>query len=88
MTRYYCPFCPSHSQLQIKGKGGVMICGVCGDPLVKVSLISFKKVAALIVLSSFIAPLLVMIFFFIKENTYLKNNAPSSLIPFSLLEKV
>ena len=44
-----------------------MICGQCGDPLVKVPLIRPTQIFALIAAAAFIAPLLAMAIAFFKD---------------------
>ena len=44
-----------------------MVCGQCGDPLIKVPLIKTTQIFALIVTSAFIAPLILMVFGYLKE---------------------
>ena len=54
-----------------------MICGQCGDPLIKKTLLNPRRIIGIIGASAFLAPLLVMIIFlindFTKENL-LKNS--------------
>ena len=88
MARYYCAFCSSRGQACIPDECNGMACKNCGEDLVKVSLFNLKKVSALIVASAFIAPLLAMVFYFIKENTNIKNNVPVSLAAFSLVVRL
>ena len=61
MKRYYCPYCHPSYQFQKQRVDGVMVCGQCGDPLVKAPLFRPTKVFALITIAAFIAPLLMMI---------------------------
>ena len=76
MSRYYCPFCSSRYQFYKTKSDGVLICGLCGDPLVKKPLINSKKIFALFAASAFLAPLLLMIIFVIKDLT--KDSLPSN----------
>ena len=69
MSEYYCPFCSSRYQFH-KAKGdGVLICGLCGDPLVKKTYFDYKRTICLIAATVFLAPLVVMIIFVLKELT-------------------
>tara|TARA_B100000965_G_scaffold350979_1_gene325231 strand:- start:1296 stop:1490 length:195 start_codon:yes stop_codon:yes gene_type:complete len=58
---------------------GVLICGLCGDPLVKKPLINSRRIIAVVAASAFIAPLLIMIIFVINDFTKDKypNNSQS-----------
>ena len=69
MSRYYCPFCSSRYQFQKTGSDGVLICGLCGDPLVKKNLIDSRRIIGVIATSAFISPLLIMIIFVINDFT-------------------
>ena len=77
MSRYYCPFCSSRYQFHMTRSDGVLICGQCGDPLIKKTLLNSRRIIGIIGASAFLAPLLVMIIFlindFTKENL-LKNS--------------
>ena len=79
MSRYYCPFCTSRYQFHKTRSDGVLICSLCGDPLEKKPLLNSRRVIALIAASAFIAPLLIMIVFIIKDFTKGKypNNSES-----------
>ena len=74
MSRYYCPFCSSRYQFQKTRNDGVLICGLCGDPLIKRSFINSRKIFSFIAVSAFIAPLLLMIIFVIYDFT--NNKTP------------
>ena len=67
MARYHCPYCSPRYQIHKERSDGVMICGHCGDPLVKVAPIKPTQIVALIATSAFIAPLLIMVFAFIQD---------------------
>tara|TARA_Y100001968_G_scaffold65456_1_gene56254 strand:+ start:108 stop:317 length:210 start_codon:yes stop_codon:yes gene_type:complete len=69
MSRYYCPFCSSRYQFHKTRSDGVLICGLCGDPLKKNHLINSKRIIGAVAASAFIAPLLIMIIFVIKDST-------------------
>ena len=68
MPKYYCPFCSSHYQLHKQRSDGVMICGHCGDPLMKIKVIKPTQLIALIAASAFIAPLILMASGFIQNS--------------------
>ena len=69
MSRYYCPFCASRYQIYKTRTDGVLICGQCGDPLMKKPLIKKKQIVAFIAASAFLAPLFIMIAFVLNEFT-------------------
>ena len=69
MSRYYCPFCSSLYQFHKTRSDGVLICGLCGDPLVNKPLLNSRRIIGVIVASAFLAPLLIMAVFVIKDFT-------------------
>ena len=69
MSRYYCPFCPSRYQFHKKRSDGALICGLCGDPLIKKPLVNSTRIFGLVAVAAFLAPLLIMIVFIIKDVT-------------------
>ncbi|WP_413359618.1 hypothetical protein [Prochlorococcus sp. MIT 1201] len=68
MTRYHCPFCSIRYQIHQQRADGVMVCGQCGDPLVKVPFIRPTQIVGLVAAAAFIAPLLLMVFVFIQDE--------------------
>ena len=81
MNGFYCPFCSSRYQFHKTNSEGVLICGQCGDPLIKKPLVNLRQVFGLIAVLAFISPLLIMIFFVIKDFTdeKLPSNSLSSI---------
>ena len=84
MNRYYCPYCSSRYQFHKTNSEGVLICGLCGDPLIKKPLVNLRQVFGLIAVSAFIAPLLIMIFFVI--NDFSDEKLPSNSLSSALLK--
>ena len=83
MSRYYCPFCSLQYQLYKKTSDGVLICGHCGDPLIKKNIVNTKRIVGVIVASAFFTPLLIMFIFVVNEFTndkYPKNYETSGLV--------
>ena len=79
MSRYYCPFCSTRYQFQKTRSDGLFICGQCGEPLMKKPLINSRQIIALFSVSAFLAPLLIMTVFAVKNfnKEYLPNNSQS-----------
>ena len=46
----------------------MLVCGQCGDPLVKVPFIRPTQIVGLVAAAAFIAPLLLMVFLFIQDE--------------------
>ena len=80
MSQYYCPFCSSSYQVHKTRSDGVLICGQCGDPLMKKTFINLRQIFGVVAMSAFLAPLLIMIFFVIKDFTREKNPNNSELL--------
>ena len=59
-----------------------MICGLCGDPLVKKPLLNSRRIIGAVAASAFLAPLLIMIIFVIKDfsKKKLPNNSDSLVL--------
>ena len=83
MSRYYCPFCNPKYQFQKQSSKGNLICGLCGEDLVKKPFISLNQIIALVAASSLLLPLIYTFNFLIKNqiNPTNKNyQANSTLI--------
>ena len=76
MSRYYCPFCSSRYQFHKTSSDGILICGLCGDPLVKNSLLNSRRIFGAVAASAFLAPLVIMIIFVIKD--FSKEKLPNN----------
>ena len=61
MDKYYCPYCNPKYQFP-KENYGKLVCGLCGEDLIKKPIIQFKQLIALILVCSFFFPLVFMIF--------------------------
>ena len=79
MSRYYCPFCSSLYQFNKTRSDGVLICGQCGDPLMKKPLINSKQIFGLVVAFAFLTPLIIMIIYVVNDlsNEKLPSNSDS-----------
>ena len=62
MNNYHCPYCSPHYQVHKRRQDGQMVCGQCGEQLVKVPLIKTTQIFAVVAAAGFIAPLILMIF--------------------------
>ena len=68
MVRYYCPFCNPKYQFQKQSSKGILICGKCGEDLVKKPFIKLNQIIALVAVSSLLLPSLYSIVFLIKNQ--------------------
>ena len=76
MKNYYCPYCNSKYQFHKKSKTGELLCGLCGDPLVKKTFIKINQIVAIIATLSLLLPLIYTLIFLIKNqiNPSSRNN--------------
>ena len=61
MNNYYCPYCNPKYQFS-KENYGKLVCGLCGEELIKKPIIQFKQLIALLLVFSFSFPLIFIIF--------------------------
>ena len=81
MNRYYCPFCSSTYQFNSMSSDGTLICGLCGDQLVKKPFLNSKRIIASLAAFAFLAPLILMIIYTVKDFTNEKRlNNPESIV--------
>jgi len=73
MVRYYCPYCNPKYQFQKKSSKGNLICGLCGEDLVKKPLIRLNQIIALVAASSLLLPLIYTFIFLIKNQINYPN---------------
>ena len=68
MKNYYCPYCNPKYQFHKKSKTGELICGLCGDPLLKKPYIKINQIVAIIASLSLILPLIYTFIYLIKKQ--------------------
>ena len=61
MNKYYCPYCNPKYQFPIENYGK-LVCGLCGEELIKKKILHLKQLVALLLVFSFSSPLIFMIF--------------------------
>ena len=87
MSRYYCPYCSYRYQFQKTRRDGLLICGLCGDPLVKKPLLNSRRIIGVVAASAFLAPLLIMIIFVINDFTKEKYPTHSESLVLLTIDK-
>ena len=87
MSRFYCPFCSSRYQFRKTRSDGVLICGQCGDPLIKKPLINIRRIIGVVSALAFFTPLLIMIFFIVSNFTKEKLPENSESLLLSTIDK-
>ena len=89
MKNYYCPYCNPKYQFQKKLTNGELICGLCGDPLVKKPFIKINQIIAIIASSSLILPLIYTFIFIIKNQLNPpKNNYQANITSIQKVSKL
>lgn len=68
MNNYYCPYCNPKYQFQKKSNSGELICGLCGDPLLKKPLIKINQIIAIIASLSLVIPLIYTFIILIRNQ--------------------
>ena len=68
MVKYYCPYCNPKYQFEKQSSKGTLICGLCGEDLVKKPFIRFNQLIALVAASSLLLPLIYTFIFLIKNQ--------------------
>ena len=68
MVRYYCPYCNPKYQFQKQSSKGTLICGSCGEDLVKKPFIKLNQIIALVAASSLLLPLIYTFIFLFKNQ--------------------
>tara|TARA_B100001996_G_scaffold286116_1_gene226356 strand:- start:392 stop:676 length:285 start_codon:yes stop_codon:yes gene_type:complete len=68
MVKYYCPYCNPNYQFQKQTPKGNLICGLCGENLVKKPFIRLNQIIAFIAVASLLLPLIYTFLFLIKNQ--------------------
>ena len=68
MVKYYCPYCNPKYQFKKQSSKGTLICGLCGEDLVKKPFIRLNQIIALVAASSLLLPLIFTFIFLIKNQ--------------------
>ena len=68
MKKYYCPYCNTKYQFAKKLNNGALVCGLCGDPLVKKPFVKINQIISIVASLSLILPLIYTFVFLIKNQ--------------------
>ena len=83
MSRYYCPYCNSKYQFKSISNKGKILCGLCGEEMIKKSFVNIKQIISLIIVITFVLPLFYTLLFSIinkkdfKKDIYQSFNSES-----------
>ena len=75
MNNYYCPYCNPKYQFHKNSTSGEILCGICGDPLVKKPFIKINQIISILVSCTLVLPLIysLIILFRNKINPPMRN---------------
>tara|TARA_Y100000766_G_C18527438_1_gene421911 strand:- start:71 stop:358 length:288 start_codon:yes stop_codon:yes gene_type:complete len=93
MDNYYCPYCNPKYQFPKRLKNGALICGLCGEDLIKKPLIKINQLIAFITIASFLFPLIYTFFLLLKNQITIpqkkyQTNLNSSKIGQLFIQKI
>ena len=74
MSRYYCPYCNSKYQFKSISNTGKLLCGLCGEEMIKKSFINIKQIISLTIVITFVLPLFYTLLFSIINKKDLKKD--------------
>ena len=83
MSRYYCPYCNSKYQFKSISNTGKLLCGLCGEEMIRKSFFNFKQIISLLIVLTFVLPLFYTFVFSIinkkdfKKDIYQNSNTVS-----------
>ena len=83
MIKYYCPYCNSKYQFKSISNTGKLLCGLCGEEMIKKSFINIKQIISLTIVLTLILPLIYTFVISIinkkdfKKNLYQTSNTES-----------
>ena len=74
MSKYFCPYCDYKLQFKSIGNSGKLLCGLCGEKMVKKSFINVNQIVSLIIVATFILPLFYAFIISIINSEQIKKN--------------
>tara|TARA_B100000212_G_C27218688_1_gene466261 strand:+ start:322 stop:588 length:267 start_codon:yes stop_codon:yes gene_type:complete len=57
MSIYFCPYCNPKYQFELKNNSNKLICGICGEEMVKKKFVSIKQFISIAIVITFVLPL-------------------------------
>ena len=87
MVKYYCPYCYPKFQFEKRNQKGILICGLCGEDLVKKPFIRLNQIIAFIAIASLLLPLIYSFIFLIKNQIKLPKKNYQANINFRITIK-
>ena len=87
MVQYYCPYCNPKYQFQKQSSKGTLICGLCGEDLVKKPFIRLNQIIALVAASSLLLPLIYSFIFLIRNQINPPNKSYQANSTFMIINE-
>ena len=80
MSRYYCPYCSSRYQFTKILTEGELVCGQCGELLVKITFIRTTQLFSLITVIALISPFILYLSYYFNNIKSPANESKNYLI--------
>ena len=74
MSKYFCPYCNSKYQFKTINNKGKLLCGLCGEEMIKKSFINIKQIISLTIVVTFVSPLIYTFLISIINEKVLKKD--------------
>jgi len=74
MSRYYCPYCNPKYQFKSISNTDKLLCGLCGEEMIKKSFINIKQIISLTIVIAFLFPLFYTLLFSIINKKESKKD--------------
>ncbi len=84
MVKYYCPYCNPKYQFRKQNQNGTLICGLCGEDLVKKPFIRLNQIISFVAVASLLLPLIYTFIFLIKSQIKLPEKNYNANIDFRI----
>ena len=84
MVKYYCPYCNPKYQFEKQSQKGTLICGLCGEDLVKKPFIRLNQIISFVAVASLLLPLIYSFIFLIKSQIKLPEKNYQANIDFRI----
>ena len=84
MSKYYCPYCNPKYQFKSMSNTDKLLCGLCGEEMIKKSFINIKQIISLTIVMTFVLPLLYTFILSIINQKDLKKDIYQSSNPLSI----
>ena len=74
MAKFFCPYCNPKYQFISKTNTDKLICGLCGEEMVRQSFFNIRQMVSLIIIIAFLLPLFYSFFILIINRKQFKKD--------------